>query len=211
VSPHCRLSLAVAGPTAGEALRTRGHRDAMMRTGTIRPGTTPMSPGMTACGRSTRMTTPAGPDARARTLSTPITRAGGEGVTTRAGIARRRPCGRTVTPPGPSPRLRPGATPNRRRRTTLPAGAAGEDPRDKNRCRRRTAARTVGQLRAMLPGQDPPTLQVQDPFPGSATPRKASPPSRVTRLVRARLAQVRLPGPTSFPATDRRFSKGRPG
>ena len=75
----------------------------------------------------------------------------GEDVPTRAGIAPRRPCGRTATPAGPSPRLRPGATPNRRR-MTLPAGAVAEDPRDDNRRPRRTAARTVGQRRAMLPG-----------------------------------------------------------
>ena len=100
VSPRCRLSLAVAGPTASEALRTRGHRDVRMRTGTTssrgetcrtaaildhgRPwsgreewlGTTPISwnDGLLS---STWMTTLAGPDARARTLSTPITRAGG--------------------------------------------------------------------------------------------------------------------------------------
>ena len=107
---------------------------------------------MTSSGPSTRMTTPAGPDARARTLSTPITRAGGEDVPTRAGIARRRPCGRTATPAGPSPRLRPGATPNRRRRMTLPAGAVAEDPRDNNRRPRRTAARTAGQQGLCSPG-----------------------------------------------------------
>jgi hypothetical protein len=176
VSPRCRPSLAVAGAAASEAPRTRGHRDARLRTGMtpsrrrylptaaipgswaprgatarIRPGTTSISPGMTACVRSTRMTTPAGPDARARTLSTPTTRAGGEGVLTRAGIARRRPCGRTATPAGPSPRPRRGPTPNRQRRTTVPAGAAAEDPRDKNRRPRLTAARTVGQLRVSQP------------------------------------------------------------
>ena len=137
----------------------------------IRPGTTPMSPGMTACAPSTRMTTPAGPDGQVRMLSSPTTRAGGEGVLTRAGIARRRPCGRTATPAGPSPWPRRGPTPNRRRRMTVPAGAAAEDPRDKNRRPRLTAARTAGQrgrtlLRgaASLPG--PVRLLVQARIPG---------------------------------------------
>ena len=100
----------------------------------------------------------------------------GEGVPTRAGIARRRRCGRTATPAGRSPRPRRGPTPNRRRRTTVPDGAA-EDPRDKNRRPRLTAARPAGQapllLRAMPPGQA--RLPIQDPVRGQATPRKASP------------------------------------
>ena len=150
----------------------------------------------------------------------------GEGVPTRAGIARRRRCGRTATPAGRSPRPRRGPTPNRRRRTTVPDGAA-EDPRDKNRRPGLTAARPAGQapllLRAMPPGQA--RLPIQDPVRGQATPRKASPRrasprtasplSRATRLAQVRLAQVRLAQvrllrPT-FPATDRRFSTGRPG
>ena len=90
----------------------------------------------------------------------------GGGVPTRAGIARRRRCGRTATPAGRSPRPRRGPTPNRRRRTAVPDGAA-EDPRDKNRRPGLTAARPVGQapllLRAMPPGQA--RLPIQDPGP----------------------------------------------
>ena len=108
----------------------------------------------------------------------------------------------------------------------VPAGAAAEHPRDKNRRPRRTAARTAGRLRAMLPGQARLPIQGSMPVPArfprrtsfparalltrQATLRKASPLSRATRLVQGRLAQGRRPGPTSFPATDRRFSKGRP-
>src|ERR1700727_1355726 len=72
------------------------------------------------------MTTPAGPDARARARSTPITRAGEEGAMTRAGTAPNRSCGRTTTPAGPSPRPRPGATPSRRPPMTILAGAVAE-------------------------------------------------------------------------------------
>ena len=216
VSPRCRPSLAVAGAAASEAPRTRGHRDARLRTGMTssrrrylptaaipgsraprgaaarsRPGTTPISPGMTACAASTRMTTPAGPGAQARTLSTPITRAGGEGVPTRAGIARRRRCGRTATPAGRSPRPRRGPTPNRRRRTTVPAGAA-EDPRDKNRRPRLTAARPA-RLRSFC-GLCPPARHGslsrtrsagrlrpsagQPAWPRSGSPRSGSPGRR---------------------------------
>jgi hypothetical protein len=54
----------------------RGMR-VLRRTTPGSPGTTSGGLGMRSSGPSTRMTTPAGPGAQARTLSTPITRVGG--------------------------------------------------------------------------------------------------------------------------------------
>ncbi len=211
---RCLLTSVIPGSSAPRGAYAR-----------IRPGTTPGRLGTRSRGPGTRMTTPAGPGAQARTLSTPITRAGEEGVLTRAGTPPNRLCGRTATLAGPSPRPRLGATPNRRRRMTVPAGAAAEVPRDKDRCPRHTAARTAGQPRARdrscprrrgritllepasPPGPDRLLLQArlpgQPPPPPQATLRGRDPPTfRV---------QVRLLRPTSFPAMDRCFSKGRRG
>ena len=211
---RCLLTSVIPGSSARRGAYAR-----------IRPRTTPGRLGMKSSGPSTRMTTPAGPGAQARTLSIPITRAGEEGVLTRAGTPPNRPCGRTATLAGPSPRPRLGATPNRRRRMTVPAGGAAEVPRDKDRCPRHTAARTAGQPRARdrscprrrgrttllepasPPGPDRLLLQAglpgQPPPPPQATPRGRDPPTlRV---------QAPLPRPTSFPAMDRCFSQGRRG
>jgi hypothetical protein len=164
------------------------------------PGMAPSGLGMRSTGPSTRMTTPVGPGAQARTLFTPITRAGGEGVLTRAGTARKRLCDRTASPAGPSPRPRLGATPNGRRRMTVPAGAAAEHPCGKNRSLCLTADRTASQPRARARSCPRRWRGLTD------LPESASLPGPARLLVRARLPgqppihpRAMLPGQAGLP------------
>jgi hypothetical protein len=124
----------------------------------------------------------------------------GEGVLTRAGTARKRLCDRTASPAGPSPRPRLGATPNGRRRMTVPAGAAAEHPCGKNRSLCLTADRTASQPRARARSCPRRWRGLTD------LPESASLPGPARLLVRARLPgqppihpRAMLPGQAGLP------------